>query len=57
MGEDWSNEELEICVLQYWKACKNGGQSHEVDRSAFIKGALRAGLKSRGGGLCSEAHV
>lgn len=50
MGEDWSDEELEICVLQYWKACKNGGQSHAIDRSAFVKGALRAGLKSRGEG-------
>jgi hypothetical protein len=50
MGEDWSDDELEICVLQYWKACKNGGQNHEIDRSAFIKGALRAGLKARGEG-------
>ena len=50
MREDWSDEELEICVLQYWKACKSGGQDHAIDRSAFVKGALRAGLKSRGEG-------
>jgi hypothetical protein len=52
MGEDWSDKELEICVLQYWKACKNGGQSHAIDRSAFIKAALRAdaSLRSRGEG-------
>jgi hypothetical protein len=50
MGEDWSDEELGICVLQYWKACKSGGQSHAIDRSAFVRGALRDGLKSRGEG-------
>ena len=54
MGEDWSDEELEICVLQYWKACKSGGQNHAVDRSAFVKGALRAGLNSRGEGAVQQ---
>jgi hypothetical protein len=56
MGEDWSDDELEICVLQYWKACKNGGQNHEIDRSAFIKGALR-GSEGEGRGVSPAANV
>ena len=54
MGEDWTDEELAICVRQYWKACKSGGQEHPVDRSAFVKGALRDGLKKRGEGAVQQ---
>jgi hypothetical protein len=50
MSEDRTDDELEICVRQYWKACKSKGTEHEVDRSAFVRGALTGSLKARGSG-------
>jgi hypothetical protein len=50
MSEDWSDAELEIAVHHYWKAHAQKGAERELDRSAFIKAALKAGLKSRGEG-------
>ena len=50
MSEDWSDDELEISVRHYWKAYAQKGAERELDRSAFIKAALKAGLKHRGEG-------
>lgn len=50
MADDWTDEELEICVRQYWKAVKSKGAEQDVDRSAFVRGALKQGLKTRGQG-------
>lgn len=50
MAEDWNDTELEVCVRQYWKAVKSKGTEREVDRAAFVRGALKGGLKARGAG-------
>lgn len=54
MSADWSDEELEIAVRQYWKAVRQKGTEREVDRKTLIKGALRSGLASRGEGSVSQ---
>ena len=54
MSDEWSDEELEIAVKQYWKAVRQKGTEREVDRAALIKGALRSGLSPRGTGSVSQ---
>jgi hypothetical protein len=50
MSDDWSDAELDVCVRQYSKAVQMKGAEREVDRAAYIRGALRDGLKPRGSG-------
>ena len=50
MSEDWTDDEFEIAVKHYWKAHAQKGYERELDRSAFVKAALKAGLKTRGDG-------
>ena len=56
MSEDWSDDELRLCVRQYWKAIKNKGAERDVDRKAFIRAALKesATLKASGEGSVSQ---
>lgn len=50
MSDDWTDEELALCSRQYWKVVRNKGCEREIDRSAFVKGALIGSLKIRGAG-------
>jgi len=54
MSDEWTDEELEIAVGRYWKAVRQKGTEHEIDRAALIKGALKAGLQARGSGSVSQ---
>ena len=56
MSEDWSDDELRLCVQRYWKAVMNKGTEREIERKAFIKGIMKesVSLRTRGEGSISQ---